>query len=392
MKSLRVYLIGGAIILVLYIIAQANRPKAINWTETFIDKEKAPYGTYILFDRLGDIFPGSKTTTYRQPVYNVIAEDSIANSSYLIIAPDVDVTKADYEQLVKYIKEGNDVFIATNYFGKALEKYLNIKTSEYFKIISDDNPVRFANPSLDSGRYFNVDKGAGGVYFNNFDTSKAVVLGENAHHMANFLKFSFGKGSLFLLANPKFFSNYSLLKADGMAYAATALSFVKNTNKLIWDEYYSQGDNDIDSPMRVFLNNDALKWAYYITLLALLVFLFFEVKRRQRIIPIVEPLRNSTLDFVNVVGQVYYEKRNNANIAHKKIIYLLEHLREEYRVKTNKLDNEFIEMLSAKLNVERELAVGLVNLINYIDVQTYVSDSELIDLNKLIEKLYTQIA
>jgi hypothetical protein len=370
MKSLKIYLIAGTVFLLVYIVAQINRPKAINWTETLNSKEKTPFGTYILFNRLHDIFPGSQIMPYHRAVYNAIAEDSIANSSYVIIAPYIEFGKPDYDELIKYLK---------------------IETTQYDNIVgSSNNQVNFLSPSLLPKNYYSVDKGVGNIYFSQIDTLKSIVLGENGQHKANFIKYTFGKGSLYLLCNPTFFSNYSLLKPQGAAYAATALSFIKNTNKLIWDQYYTQGDDENDSPMRLFLSNEALRWAYYTTLFSLLVFVIYEIKRRQRIIPVIMPLSNSTIEFVNVVGQVYYEKRNNTDIAHKKILYLLAHLRDEYQVKTSKLDDEFIEKLKTKLGIDAALATDLVNHIQQLDTKNYVSDRELIELNKLIEQFYNQ--
>jgi len=363
MKSLKLYLIIGGILLAIYIIAQLNRPKTVDWSESFSDKEKTPFGTYIVYNRLKDIFPKSRVMPYRHPVYSVIAEDSIKNSSYIIICPGFEFTKADYDQLIKYIKKGNDVFIASSYFGKAFDKYLKIKTDIFLKFGRDTSSVKFLNPALSPQKLYTLDKGTGSIYFSKFDTLRATVIGENANHKTNFIKYSFGKGSLYLVANPKLFSNYSLLNPRGAEYAATALSYLKSSDKLIWDEYYTQGDAGNESPMRVFLSNEALQWAYYIAIFSLLIFVFFEVKRAQRVIPVIEPLNNTTLEFVNVVGQVYYEKRNNANIAQKKIQYLLEHLREDYQLKTNKLDSEFAEKLAAKLGVEPDFANKLVNYI-----------------------------
>jgi len=391
MKSLKLYLIVGSILLAIYIIAQLNRPKTVDWSESFSDKEKTPFGTYIIYNQLKDIFPKSQIMPYRQPVYSVIAEDSVKNSSYIIICPGFELTKADYDQLIKYLKKGNDVFIASSYFGKAFDKNLSVKTEVFLKFGKDTASVKFLNPALGQ-KHYTLDKGAGSIYFSKFDTLHATVIGENVNHKANFIKYSFGKGSLYLAANPKVFSNYSLLKPRGDEYAATALSYMKSSNKLIWDEYYTQGDAGNESPMRVFLSNDALQWAYYIAIFSLLIFVFFEIKRTQRVIPVIEPLNNTTLEFVNVVGQVYYEKRNNANIAQKKILYLLEHLREEYQLKTNKLDSEFTEKLAAKLGIEPAFANKLINYILYISVQERVSDRELIELNKMIEKLYSQSA
>ena len=387
MKSLKAYLIIAGVLLAFYITAQLNQPKSVDWSENFSSKEKSPFGTYILFNRINDIFPGSKITTYRQPVYNVIAEDSIKNSSYLIVCQSIAPTPADYEQLTNYIKQGNNVFIASDYFGGAFDKKLHLITNYNVSFGKDDKSVRFLSPYLDSTRQYKIEKGCGNVYFSKFDTAHAVVIGENIDHRANFIRYSFGKGSLYLVSTPKLFSNYSLLKPQGAAYAATALSFLKSTKQLVVDEYYSQGMKE-ESPMRLFLTNPALQWAYYITIFSLLIFVLYEVKRRQRIIPVIEPLGNATLDFVTVVGQVYYEKHDNTNIAQKNTTYFLARLRDEYQLRTDKLDDEFKEKLIKKTDIESKFVTELVDYINYINVQDKVTDRELIKLNQLIEKFY----
>src|SRR5579871_5141807 len=91
----------------------------------------------------------------------------------------------------------------------------------------------------------------------------------------------------------------------------------------------------------LFLNR-YLKWAYRIALITVIIFVFFEIKRRQRIIPVIEPLRNSTLDFVRTVGGVYFHQHNNKNIAEKKIQYFFEFIRSHFYLSTVYLDDEFI--------------------------------------------------
>ncbi len=390
MRDLKIYLIVAGLLLTLYIVARINRPKVVDWTETLSNKDKIPFGTFILFDRLKDIFPDSHIITFRQPVYNVIAEDSLKQASYIIICRGIELSKSDYRQLEKYVKEGNSIFIAAEYFGKLFEKNLGVKTKTIFKIINDSTEVHFVNTALTPKKYFCIDKGTTNTCFSKFDTLKSTVLGEDIDHNANFIKYNLGKGYLYLASNPKLFSNYSLLKPDGAGYAATALSYLKGTRQLVWDEYYSQGDTGDDTPMRMFLKNPTLQWAYYIAIFSLLAFVLFEIKRTQRVIPVIEPLSNSTLEFVTVVGQVYYEKRDNANIARKKILYLLEHLREGFQLKTNNLDDEFVEKLTAKLGIEAGFAKELVDYILYINARERITDNELIKLNKLIEKLYIQ--
>jgi hypothetical protein len=390
MKSLKVYLAAAAVILILYITAQFNRPKAVDWHETLRGKDKIPFGTYILSKQLTDIFPGAHITTYHQPVYNVIAEDSIANTPYIIICPGIALSKTDYNQLVKYVKAGNDVFIAADYFSGPFEKDLHIETKNNVKLFNAFSKVNFLSPHLKTAKDIRIDKGVANTFFSKFDTLRAVVLSQDEDGEANFLRYTLGKGNLYLCANPEFFSNYSLLNHGADIYAATALSFIKPAKQIALDEYYTQGDLGENSPMRLFLSNPALQWAYYIALFSLLAFVLYEIKRRQRIIPVIEPLKNTSLEFVNVVGRVYYEKRDNANLAQKKVLYFLTWLRDEYQVKTNKLDDEFTEKIVGKLGISLQVANDLVNYIKYISVQQHVTDRELIELNKLIEQIYNQ--
>ena len=92
-------------------------------------------------------------------------------------------------------------------------------------------------------------------------------------------------------------ANYSLLQDMGAAYSSIALSYVKNSSNLYWDQYYTRGREGAESPMRVFLQNYSLRWAFYIAVFSLLLFVLYEMKRRQRIIPIIPPLNNTTVEF-----------------------------------------------------------------------------------------------
>ena len=390
MRGLKIYWIITVVLLLIYIIAQLSRPKEIDWTETLSSKEKSPFGTYILKERLKDIFPGSSITSFRRPVYNVIAEDSVKNAAYIIVAPGLEFSKPDYEQLIKYVKKGNDVLIASEYFGELFTKNLKIKTRYVFKINGDSIPVNFTSKHLNPAKQYTLKKGIGSMYFDSFDTAKTIVLGENSSHKANFIKVALGSGFMYLISNPRYFSNYSLLQPQGEEYAAKALSFIKSTRNILFDEYYTQGEGGKETPMRVFLNNPALKWAYYLAVFSLLLFVIYEVKRRQRIIPVIEPLTNSTMEFVTVIGQLYYEKRNNADIAHKKILYLLTWLRDKHNVKNQTFNDEFSNVL-AKLGLKADFAAEITGYMNYINESSMVTDRELIKLNNLTEQFYNQL-
>jgi hypothetical protein len=388
MKDLKIYLIVGAVLLILYTLIEYNRPKPTNWSPTYASNEKIPFGTFILFDRVKDLFQRSTISTRRQPIYNVLVDSNYKRTAYVIICNSIQPSEQDYEQLTRYIKAGNDVFIAAENFGNLFEDKLRTSVNNPL-IAGNKEYVTFVNPRMDNERQYYVDRGAINNNFDKLDTLNTTVLGIDNDGTANFIRYKMGKGSLYLTVNPKLFTNYSLLKPQGARYAAYALSYLNNPNKIIWDEYYTQGSAVQASPMRVFLTNDTLRWAYYTALISLLIFVVYSIKRTQRIIPVIEPLKNSTIDFVNVVGQVYYEQRDNRDIAHKKIQYFLALLRDEYQLKTNKLDMEFTTALAQKMGLTPLFARDLVNYIIYINNQQRVTDSELLELNKLIENFYT---
>jgi hypothetical protein len=390
MKSLRLYIITVASLLVIYVVAQYNRPKAIDWSETFSSTDKIPFGTYIIRNRITDIFPNAKVATFREPVYNVLNDHDIKHGTYLIITNAIDINEYDYDKLIKFIKNGNDVFISASYFGEQMWKNLKVGARAEFADTAYSSNIKFLNKYLDTIKYYGVEKGMSDGYFSSIDTSKAVVLGKNVFNHINFVKYAMGKGTLYLNANPLMFTNYSLFHKKGGEYASTALSFVKNDSNIMWDQYYSLGREDDGSTMRVFLRNPAMRWAFYIAFFSLVLFVLYEIKRRQRIIPVIKPLANETLVFVNVVGQVYYEQRDNKDISNKKTAYFLEHLRTTYYLKTNVLDDDFRNNLAQKTGIEYTLATDLVNHINHLNAQPHVTNHELIVLNQLIENFYTQ--
>ena len=389
MKDFKVYIIIASVLLGIYLVAEYNKPNPTNWSPTLFYGDKIPFGTHVLYHRLGDLFPGSTVTKTDSTLYDVFTKPGDTAGNYLVIAKLIKVDRTDYDQLVKYIKRGNSVFMSGFGFTGFLADTLDINMG--FELQKQNAGLNFTSKYLKQTAPFHYGRQISNQYFQTFDTAKATVLGVNTLGHSTFLRFKFGAGSLYLCANPAVFSNYAML-SGGADYAAKALSYLPATDNIYWDEYQN-GDIPIDeSPMRVLFTSPSLEWAYYISLLGLIIFVLYEVKRRQRIIPVIEPLKNSTVEFVNVVGQVYFEQRNNTDIARKKITYLLERLRDDYQLKTNKLDAEFTEHLSQKLGIEPAFAGEIVSFITYADTTVNISDHDLITLNNLIEKLYTQIA
>lgn len=392
MRGLRLYLICSAIVMLAYLTAQYYKPKPTDWKPTYLKEDKIPYGTYILYQELGHIFPESVLSPSRLPVYNTLKDKNFSNTNYFFISGEVRMDEYDYQELVKYMERGNNVFIAAYKLSDRLADTLNLRMNSVSNFGNKKaTGINFVNSDLRRRHWYAFNNGLGDQYFSKLDTLRATALGRNVKGEVNYVKYTYGKGALYVLPSPQLLSNYNILNPSGADYIGKVFSFLPPAKQIIWDENNTKGNVDDASVLRVLFRNDQLRWAYYLAILGLLLFVFFEMKRRQRVIPVIEPLKNTSVDFVKVVGKVYYQQRDNRDIAQKKISYFLAYIRTNYRLKTTLLNGSFVTDLVVKSGATEDLVQPLVLMINQLNGAPVVNDGELINLNKLIEKFYKQV-
>jgi hypothetical protein len=167
------------------------------------------------------------------------------------------------------------------------------------------------------------------------------------------------------------------------------LSYLSGTaENVYWDEYYTLGRGGPSTPLRVILSRPELKWAYIVSLVSIILFMLFQSKRRQRLIPVISTPVNNTVDFVETVSYVYFNQRNHRNIALKKLTYLFDHIRTKFYLNTLIIDDDFTEKLTHKSGMPMADTRDLVALIQYVRSQEQISDQHLIRLNNLIEEFH----
>ena len=135
-----------------------------------------------------------------------------------------------------------------------------------------------------------------------------------------------------------------------------ALSAIPDTvNSVRWDDYFrhhTNGQNNSErsafSKLATFLENEVLSWAFWLTLLLFGIIYLVESKRKQRAVPALKKLNNTSIDFVKTVGRLYYQRKDNKNLAQKIAAHFLGYVRSTYNLHTSQLDEAFIEKLSYK--------------------------------------------
>ena len=433
-KSSRLYLLGLLALIGAYVALEYYRPKPIDWRPTLSNTDKIPYGTYALFDVLPQLLGTDEVASVRLPIYNQLLgeEDPERNAENLAetgstateaaapadstaagLAPPTDSTAGDgvsttrqatyvfinnsfslsrleLPALLKFAAAGNDVFIAAEQPDGSLLRALGVRlfvadTASLPSVRTPDSVrVRFAAaglagaalrlPASAASNRLALRPGRAGTVLATDDRGRAVLLGLPR-----------GRGHVYVCTVPLAFSNYFVLPPGRRAFALAALSYLPTGRPVWWDEYQKLGREGEQSVLRVLFSSPGLRTAYYLLWLTAVLFIFMAARRRQRIIPVIKPLPNTTLLFTRTVAGLYQQGHNHQRIAEKKTALFLDYLRTRFQEPAPDLGDEaFRERLSQKAGVPRARVEELVRYINFARTAPTVTDAELLKLSRAI--------
>lgn len=395
-KSLKIYIVILVLILALVIAMDISKPKPINWEPTYGVNDKIPFGLYILNQELGKM-TGQKVTKMEQSPYEYFESqydyDTLVNNykvkgTFLNISDYGNIDETSAQEILYFISHENTAFLSMKKFPETLLDSLKISMDADYKY-SDKIYNWLANPKFGSKKY-QIIEGIGNDYFTEFDTVNTTVLGYQSGDSSrvNFIKVNYDGGEIYLHTQPAAFTNFHLLKDNHKEYAEKVLSYLPKRD-IHWLSGKSSGKNISDSQLGFIFKHPALKSAWLLFLIGMGVFMIFNAKRKQRIVPIIKPLPNTTVDFTKTIGNLYYQEGDHTTIIDKKIIYFLERVRNEYLMDTTKLDADFVKKLHQKSGKDYFIIERAVFLINNHRKSPHNSiEDDLVEINKALEKVF----
>jgi hypothetical protein len=223
------------------------------------------------------------------------------------------------------------------------------------------------------------------AYLNTDSAYNFELLGKYSNQ-PNFIRFRMGDGAIYIHTSPRTFSNYVLRDSNDWEYAFRCLSYLP-VEDVFWDEHY-KGFGLQRSELSYILSQAPLRWAYYLLIIGLLIFILFEGKRRQRIIPVLEPVKNTTLEFVETVGRLYYQNRDHTDLAAKKIAHFYDFLYHRLYIRYRPGDEKIIAQISSKSGLPEEKIRELFQLIE--TVSHSATEWNVVELSKKIDEFYRQ--
>jgi hypothetical protein len=372
-----------------------NRQKRLDRRVSLWRMDRIPYGTKYAFDNLHFIFPNAEIrTNSRFPILSQSENADDTPRALIIITPEF---MPDHDEMLSLIRfaatSKNQVFISALNFADTVMDMLHLRLDKNFYTEGDSAEISLLNPERREWIKFNYPGYSNNTYFEGIDTGYTMILGKNIHGKPDFVRISYAHGgAIFIHLNPFQFSNFFLLHKENISYYDIALSYMPvNTRVLEWSDYfrYSRRGDDF-SALRFILSNRSLRWAFWLTLLLFLLMFIVEFKRKQRPVAEIPALQNVSVDFVKTVGRLYFQQKNNQNLAAKMVAAFLENIRSAYNLSTSMLNEEFAHKLAFRTGRPVNEIMQLIQSIHESRLNPDLSDQEIMDLHQQLNQFTKQ--
>jgi hypothetical protein len=422
-KNTKIALLGVALILLLLFAWFNSDRSRFSWAENYRDQGAQPYDLDVAHDLLKD-YNAVGLADLKKDLSKLNIGDT---ANYVCIGEAFYFDSLDMAHLLNFVDGGGTALLSSKtvpydlmprLFGESIcdslvwEDYdmlwdTFVVANFWHDLLFDTLGTRFhyalKNKPTAHGWHF-MD----GAYFCKDPTEMQIIGTINLHdtmEYANFVRIPYGKGIFYLHTTPIAFTNYHLIRPEAVAYAEKVFSHL-NKGKIYWDSQARQseafgrrrnerargmasaelGDK---GPLQYILGQRELQWAWYALLFMGLLFIVFKAKRQQRIVPVLHPKTNTSLEFVSTLGALYFKQGSNPNLCRDKMAMLLAFIRERYNIPTKTLDEDFMERLAAKSGIDIKFINHLFFYYHNIENSKSLSDNTLMEFHREVEHFYS---
>ncbi len=408
MKKWGIYLIGAIVLTaIILLVASHKQQRHFDGRITLNPTQKIPYGAYAAYQLMQQQFPKAKVSVnHSAPAEWKLPTEDTSGQVLFILINYFDPTDEELNTLTSFAQKGNIVFISALQMSEAAQHFFRVMEEDmynpYYSIqentgvnINDSFMVRLDSTTFASPQTFSYPGVAYNNKFSKYDSIYAYPLGYNRKGSENLLAIHTLKGTFFLHSAPIVFTNFFLLSNNNHIYFEKLMSlFPADTKYVLWDEYFmhrkASNEDDDNSILHVLLKYTNFRWAFWLSLIALAIYILTEAKRRQRLTPQYAKPPNDTLAFVSTIGKLYYEKGDHKNLAEKLSVYFLDFVRNRYKISTSEINQEFVKALAAKSNVPQDEIQAIVNELTDIKTSPSITQQQLLEYYKRLEHFYSK--
>lgn len=409
MKSSRNFLFAMLVLFVLFCLLQVNLPKKFVWSPTFSHVDKQPFGCFVFDSVLTQSLPNGYHVTKKTffqldqehakekiSVLMVVDQQNlkqldvkylcniarrggkvmvVASSSFddgrnadTVVVDELERTfKVRIEDGLYFSLRGilsglkahdNDMYDTiywnnreTMYAAQSYRMFYNMVGGTLF-VDSVPKVKRLAYTLSTTGYDYKHDS----LYVGDFTRFDTIVdKKERIERIDTFaikkvptaVSVPYGKGEVIFVSSPLLFTNYGMLEGNTFVYIFRLMSYLADL-PVYRTEAYVKTDAMLvaeQSPFREFIKRPPLRWALYLALLGVVLFMIFTARRRQRVIPIMSKPANRSLEFIQLIGTLYYQRKDHVDLVRKKFKLFAEELRKTAGVDISDVNTDDREYL-----------------------------------------------
>lgn len=409
MKSSRNFLFAMLVLFVLFCLLQVNLPKKFVWSPTFSHVDKQPLGCFVFDSVLTQSLPNGYHVTKKTffqldqehakekiSVLMVVDQQDlkqldvkylcniarrggkvmvVASSSFddgrnadTVVVDELERTfKVRIEDGIYFSLRGilsglkahdNDMYDTiywnnreTMYAAQPYRMFYNMVGGTLF-VDSVPKVKRLAYTLSAAGYDYKLDS----LYVGDFTRFDTIVdEKERIERIDTFaikkvptaVSVPYGKGEVIFVSSPLLFTNYGMLEGNTSVYIFRLMSYLADL-PVYRTEAYVKTDAMLvaeQSPFREFIKRPPLRWALYLALLGVVLFMIFTARRRQRVIPIISKPANRSLEFIQLIGTLYYQRKDHVDLVRKKFKLFAEELRKTAGVDISDVNTDDREYL-----------------------------------------------
>lgn len=432
MKSSRNFLFAMLVLFVLFCLLQVNLPKKFVWSPTFSHVDKQPFGCFVFDSVLTQSLPNGYHVTKKTffqldqehakekiSVLMVVDQQDlkqldvkylcniarrggkvmvVASSSFddgrnadTVVVNELERTfKVKIEDGLYFSLRGilaglkvhdNDMYDTiywnnreTMYAAQSYRMFYNMVGGTLF-VDSVPKVKRLAYTLSTAGYDYRHDS----LYVGDFTRFDTIVdEKERIERIDTFaikkvptaVSVPYGKGEVIFVSSPLLFTNYGMLEGNTSVYIFRLMSYLADL-PVYRTEAYVKTDAMLvaeQSPFREFIKRPPLRWALYLALLGVALFMIFTVRRRQRVIPIMSKPANRSLEFIQLIGTLYYQRKDHVDLVRKKFKLFAEELRKTAGVDISDVntDDREYQLLAEKTGMNSDRLKKVIRQIRLV--------------------------
>ncbi len=343
-----------------------------NWNVTLRYNEKEPYDTKLLYMLLEDTYNKENFSIIHSRLKEKI-DDAKTNNLVFFIGNYAYYDSVTTQSLKDFIYRGNSLCIASNSDPSQLLSFLTYYDTVE-NIINDYNsPLIHTHFTCDTNKKYNfhhqILKDTGN--YNWGYLTKTKLSGLTSYHPTtylslldknyiNFIKINYGKGSIFIYTTPILLSNYYLSTEEGYSYALRFFNEIGKHEKFIWDNsslvFANIRSRSLDSEnlLEFILSKKSLRWAWYLSITGIILFILFRLKRQQKPVPVLTPDKNASIEYAKAVGLLYYKTSSHQDLSEHMMKLFYNFIKTRYNLNIKEEKESLIKHVSVSSGMKKE--------------------------------------